>query len=304
MDSPKITINEFRPSLWPSWLVVLIGWLVSRLPIKVIFFIGKALGEIVYRASHRRRHITEVNLSLCFPDLTQTEHKALVKESFEQVGIGLVELLLPWLNPKRDLSHRFDVYGKENLVSALKKNKGVIIVGAHFAALDVAIPVLCSFGPIDCMYRANRNPVWEWLQVTGRKNFFGRVIEREEMKKTIRCLKEGRAIWYGADQDYGAKHSIFAPFYNIEAATIVATSRLSRVNESPVIFLRQYRNVQAQRWEIHFSRILENFPSGDDYLDAVKINRIIEDGINEAPAQYLWMHRRFKTRPIGQKSVY
>jgi len=304
LDSPKITINEFRPSLWPSWLVVLIGWLVSRLPIKVIFFIGKALGEIVYRASHRRRHITEVNLSLCFPDLTQTEHKALVKESFEQVGIGLVELLLPWLNPKRDLSHRFDVYGKENLVSALKKNKGVIIVGAHFAALDVAIPVLCSFGPIDCMYRANRNPVWEWLQVTGRKNFFGRVIEREEMKKTIRCLKEGRAIWYGADQDYGAKHSIFAPFYNIEAATIVATSRLSRVNESPVIFLRQYRNVQAQRWEIHFSRILENFPSGDDYLDAVKINRIIEDGINEAPAQYLWMHRRFKTRPIGQKSVY
>ncbi len=304
MNSPKITINEFRPSLWPSWLIVIIGWVVSRLPIKVIFFLGKTVGEIVYRASYRRRHITEVNLSLCFPDLTQTEHKALVKESFKQVGIGLVELLLPWLNPKRDLSHRFDVYGEENLVSALKKNKGVIIVGAHFAALDVAIPVLCSFGPIDCMYRANRNPVWEWLQVTGRENFFGRVIEREEMKQTIRCLKEGRAIWYGADQDYGAKHSIFAPFYNIDAATIIATSRLSRVNDSPVIFLRQYRNVQEERWEIHFSQILENFPSGDDYLDAVQINCLIEDGINQAPAQYLWMHRRFKTRPIGQKSVY
>ena len=189
-------------------------------------------------------------------------------------------------------------------MSALEEKKGVIIVGAHFAALDVASPVLCRSGLVDCMYRANRNPVWEWLQVTGRKNFFGRVIEREEMKKTIRCLKEGRAIWYGADQDYGAKHSIFAPFYNIDAATIIATSRLSKVNGSPVIFLRQYRNVQAKRWEVHFSPILENFPSGDDYLDAIQINRLIEDGINVDPSQYLWMHRRFKTRPIGQDSVY
>ena len=304
MDSPKITIKEFRPSLWPSWLVIVIGWIVSRLPLDAIFFVGETLGRLFYRASYRRRHITEVNLSLCFPDLSHLQRNALVKESFKQVGIGLVELLLPWLNPKRDLSHRFDVYGEQHLMSALEEKKGVIIVGAHFAALDVAIPVLCRSGLVDCMYRANRNPVWEWLQVTGRKNFFGRVIEREEMKKTIRCLKEGRAIWYGADQDYGAKHSIFAPFYNIDAATIIATSRLSKVNGSPVIFLRQYRNVQAKRWEVHFSPILENFPSGDDYLDAIQINRLIEDGINVDPSQYLWMHRRFKTRPIGQDSVY
>ena len=304
METPKITIKEFRPALWPFWIVIAIGWLISKLPIRGIFGIGKTLGQLFYWASRRRRHITEVNLSLCFPALNAKEHKALTKESFTQVGIGLIELLIPWLNPRRDLTKRFDVYGEENLVSALSENRGVIIVGAHFAALDIAIPVLCSFGPIDCMYRANRNPVWEWLQVKGRKNFFGRVIEREEMKKTIRCLKEGRAIWYGVDQDYGAKHSIFAPFYNIDTATIMATSRLARINDSPVIFLRQYRNIKERSWEIHFSPSLKSFPSGNDYQDALQINRLIEEGINVDPSQYLWMHRRFKTRPKGEKSFY
>ena len=274
------------------------------MPIKAIILVGTALGKFFYYTSGRRRHITEVNISLCFPELHAEEQTQLVKKCFMQIGIGLVELLVPWLNPSRNISRFMDVYGAENLKTALNENKGVIIVGAHFASLDFLIPALCAQGPVDCMYRANRNRVWEWLQVQGRKNFFGRVIEREEMKDTIRCLKDGRALWYGADQDYGAKHSIFAPFFNIDSATITATSRLARINGSPVIFLRQFRNLETMRWELHFSEILRNFPSGKDHEDAIRINQLIETGIRVDPTQYLWMHRRFKTRPDNQKSFY
>ena len=304
METPKLSWTDFRVSLWPSWMIVILGLLISRLPMPIIFSLGKGLGQLFYLVSRRRRHITEVNLSLCFPEILDEEHKKLVKESFTQVGIGLVELLIPWLNPSRDLSNLIDIHGAENLTTALDKNKGVIIVGGHFAALDIIVSALCSLGPVDCMYRFNKNPVWEWLQVRGRQRFFGRVIEREEMKATLQCLKDGRAIWYGADQDYGARHSVFAPFFNIEAATIITTSRLSRVNDSPVIFLRQYRNTAQGRWEIHFSSEMDGFPSGDNYTDATKINSFMEDAIKIAPAQYLWMHRRFKTRPEGQKSLY
>ena len=304
MKPIKLTKGDFKPSLWPAWFVVFIGFLLAKMPIKAIILVGTALGKFFYYTSGRRRHITEVNINLCFPELHAEEQTQLVKKCFMQIGIGLVELLVPWLNPSRDISRFMDVYGAENLKTALNENKGVIIVGAHFASLDFLIPALCAQGPVDCMYRANRNRVWEWLQVQGRKNFFGRVIEREEMKDTIRCLKDGRALWYGADQDYGAKHSIFAPFFNINAATITATSRLARINGSPVIFLRQFRNLETMRWELHFSEILRNFPSGKDHEDAIKINQLIETGIRVDPTQYLWMHRRFKTRPDNQKSFY
>ena len=304
MKPIELTIQDFKPSLWPAWFIVFIGYLLARLPLNIIVLIGTVIGKLFFYASQRRRHITEVNISLCFPELQAAEQTRLVKKCFVQVGIGLIELLVPWLNPSRNISQFIDVCGAENLKTALNENKGVIIVGAHFASLDFLIPALCAQGPIDCMYRANRNRVWEWLQVRGRQNFFGRVIEREEMKETIRCLKDGRALWYGADQDYGAKHSIFAPFFDIEAATITATSRLAKVNDSPVIFLRQFRNLETMRWELHFSKVLKDFPSGKDYEDAIRINKIIEAGIKVDPTQYLWMHRRFKTRPENQKSFY
>jgi len=154
------------------------------------------------------------------------------------------------------------------------------------------------------MYRFNKNPAWEWLQVNGRRRYFDGVIERHDTRQTLKRLKQGRAIWYAADQDYGRKHSVFAPFFGTEAATIVATSRFARLNNSPVLFMRQSRNEQRMRWEIHFSPILEDFPSGDDLADAQRLNSLLEEQIRLQPEQYLWLHKRFKTRPEGTQPFY
>ena len=124
------------------------------------------------------------------------------------------------------------------------------------------------------------------------------------MRQTLRSLKAGRTIWYAADQDYGRKHSVFAPFFGIPTATITATARLAGFNDSPVIFMKNFRNLETLTWTVDFSPIVEGFPSGDDVADATRINSIIESAIREHPEQYLWMHRRFKTRPPGVSGVY
>ena len=210
---------------------------------------------------------------------------------------------MTWLNPRRDISKRISVHGLDNLQAAKAKGKGVILVGGHFSAMDIISQGMIQ-ADIDVMYRENKNPAWEWLQVSGRRRFFKNVIEREDTRATLRKLKAGRAIWYAADQDYGRKHSVFAPFFGIATATINGTARLARFNDSPVIFMSNYRNLSNLTWSIHFSEEVEGFPSGDDIADATHINSIIEQAIREHPEQYLWMHRRFKTRPDGESSFY
>lgn len=154
------------------------------------------------------------------------------------------------------------------------------------------------------MYRRNKQPAWEWLQMHGRGHYFEHIHEREDTRSILKALKNGRTIWYAADQDYGPRHSVFAPFYGIPTATITATARLARFNDSPVLLLAQHRNRESLGWHLHFTPIVEDFPGGDDVKDATRMNALLEAQINKDPAQYLWVHKRFKTRPEGTPSVY
>ena len=257
----------------------------------------------MHRVAFARRHVTETNIARCFPQLDPPAQRQLVKETFQQVGIGTLEIMMVWLNPRRDLSSRFTLEGVEHFHAAVAQKRGVILVGAHYACMDIISTPLAELGCIDVMYRFNKNPAWEWLQLNGRKRYFDGVIEREDIRQTLRRLKQGRAIWYAADQDYGAKHSVFASFFGIQAATIVATQRFAKLNNSPVLLMRQVRHPDMT-WTITFSPIVEDFPSGDDQADAQRMNALLEADIRLNPAQYLWLHKRFKTRPPGEPSFY
>jgi KDO2-lipid IV(A) lauroyltransferase len=294
----------YSPMVWPTWCIAGCAWIVARLPLAVIYALGTGLGSLLYAIGGSRRKITETNIALCFPDLTDEERRELVKRNFRHVAIGALEIMIPWLNPRRDLSDRFDVEGVEHLHAALNQGNGVVLVSAHFAVMDVISQALSQTGPIDLMYRYNKNPVWEWLQVSGRRHFFEHVVEREDTRSILKSLKQGRAIWYAADQDYGRKHSVFVPFFGIQAATIVATSRFAKLNGSPVLFLSQHRDLASRRWTLNFSPPIEGFPTGDDHNDARLMNEVIESAIRLHPDQYLWLHKRFKTRPEGEPSLY
>ncbi len=293
----------YSPMVWPTWVLVGIAWLITRLPWGAIRNLGEITGKLLYRVAGSRRHVTDTNLQLCFPELPESERREMAKRVFQEVSIGALELMVPWLNPGRDLSDRFTFVGSEHLYEAQAQGRGVVLIGAHYATMDVISPALATFGFIDVMYRFNKNPVWEWLQVSGRKRFFDGVVEREDTRQTLRRLKQGRVIWYAPDQDYGPKHSVFAPFFGVPAATIIATQRFARLNQSPVLMIRQTRNPDMT-WTLTFSPVLEDFPSGDDQADAERMNRLLEEQIRHHPEQYLWLHKRFKTRPEGESSVY
>ena len=157
---------------------------------------------------------------------------------------------------------------------------------------------------IDVVYAENRNPAWEWLQVRGRSRFFEGVIERANTRAMLRRLKSGRTFWYAADQDYGRRRSVFAPFFGIPTASIRATAQLARFNASPVLLINTWRDARSLTWHARINPPLTGYPTGNDVADAAAINRVIEAAIREHPEQYLWMHRRFKTRPEGEPSFY
>ena len=304
MSKRKPRAKIYSPRVWPTWVLIAVAWLIARLPLSGIVGLGKVTGGLVYYLARSRRHFTHVNLDLCFPELSVAERKALARQATIHTSLGALEMMLPWLNPKRDLSERIKVTGVNYLNYAIAKGRGVVLLGGHFSALDIISQGLAKAVDIDVMYRENKNPVWEWLQLSGRRRYFDGVIERDDMRQTLRSLKAGRTIWYAADQDYGRKHSVFAPFFGIPTATITATARLAGFNDSPVIFMKNFRNLETLTWTVDFSPIVEGFPSGDDVADGTRINSIIESAIREHPEQYLWMHRRFKTRPPGDAGVY
>lgn len=293
-----------KPAHWPIWLAVIVMWIVARLPLSWIFAIGKAIGWIAFHAARSRRHITQVNIARCFPELDAVEQNRLVRSNFTHTGIGTVETALAWLNPKRDLSKHFKVQGLEHLQAAHQEGRGVLLVGAHYTCIDIGGQFFAGLGFVDVMYRRNKNPVWEWVQTQGRRHYFDGVVERSDMRQIINRLKKGRAIWYAADQDYGPKHSTFVPFFNIPTATITMTSRLAERNQSPVLMLHQTRDIPTRTWTFRLGPVLEGFAQGDVQKDATRLNAELEESLRQVPDQYLWMHRRFKTRPPGEDSFY
>ncbi len=301
-SSPKAHIASLR--FWGTWCLIACGWLTARLPLNLLFPLGKHLGRLAFRLNNRRRSITETNLGLCFPELGRREVEGLAEQVFEAVMLGVLEICIAWLNPARDLRHRFNVEGIERFRAAMGKSRGLVLLGGHFAVMDIIARTLSGLGQIDVMYRRNRNPVWEWLQVRGRKHYFGAVIERKNMRGALRALRSGHAVWYAADQDYGPKHSVFAPFFGVQTATITAGSRLASFNQAPMLMLVQHRDYATRSWTLRFEPVPSGFPSKDDGNDAACINQLIEAAVRKHPDQYLWLHRRFKTRPPGEPSFY
>ena len=198
----------------------------------------------------------------------------------------------------------FDIEGLEDLQEAKSEGKGVLLLGMHLSSLDFCGAALARIHPFDVVYRKNKNRLFESIMTTGRNRNFGAVIERENIREMIRRLKKGAVVWYGPDQDYGQKHSIFASFFGVKAATLIATARIIRITGSPIIVFSHYRNLTTGRYQIRLHRLGNGFPIGNDLEDAMRLNQVIEDAVRKAPEQYWWLHRRFKTRPLGEAKLY
>lgn len=293
-------LSDFlSPRFWPTWLGFGFIWLAAQLPFPAQMQIGKGLGWLSYHFARERRHICQTNIALCFPELNPKQQAQLVRDTFTSNGIGVMEVGLAWCRSPQSFKERVRVTGLENLQSAVATGKGVLLVCAHFTTLEFAGSLLSLFHRMDVTYRPHKNPLFETLMYRARQRWYGAVIERGDVRSALRSLQQGHTVWYAPDQDYGRKHSVFVKFFGVEAATITATSRFASFNDSAVVFFSHYRSADNSGYHLDFSPALEQYPSGDERIDAQRINDVIEQAIRKHPEQYLWLHKRFKTQEKG-----
>lgn len=291
--------NNTQPSLsspryWRTWAGFSLLWLISRLPLCAQSWLGLRLGRLLAKLVKKRRHIAERNIALCFPELSEQQQQALVIEHFEQLGLSYIELGRVWWPRPSLWQERYIINGLEHFEAA-HKDGGVLLICGHYTLLDLGANILGRTIPMSGMYRANNNPVMGYLEKKGRENFFETAIERSQIRDLIKTLKSKKAVWYAPDQDFGRKNTVFAPFFGQQASTLTSPSRLAAMTGSKVLMVSFHRTSNSQ-YEITLSPALENFPSGDDVADATRLNNLLEASIRKYPAQYLWVHRRFKTR--------
>ncbi|TDX25318.1 KDO2-lipid IV(A) lauroyltransferase [Modicisalibacter xianhensis] len=293
-----------HPRYWPTWGSIGLMRLSAWLPWRVKLAVGKTIGLLAWRFAKRRRHITETNLRLAFPELGETPRARLVRDTFVANGIGIVETATGWCRDPEHLRHRVTFKGEEHMRRAMAQGKGALIIGIHFSTLDLGGALHSLFFPADVVYRPHDNALFERFMTRARSRIFGKAIDRYDLRGVVRRIKAGHAVWYSPDQDFGREASVFAPFFGVEAATIKLTAKIARMTDAPVMPLIFHRNPDDRTYTLEYLPALENFPSGDEVADAARVNAVIEAAIRRHPEQYLWLHRRFKTRPRGEAGFY
>jgi KDO2-lipid IV(A) lauroyltransferase len=301
--------STLQLALMPRYWSAAIGILFIRslvfLPMRVQYFMGKWGGYIFYLLGRRRRHIATVNVDLCFPKLDKKQKRQIVRGAFESAGITVaMEVPIAWWGGGKKLAALGKIHGIEYIRHAQQQGKGVLLLSAHFTSLEIGCHILATQIPTYNMYKLHRNELFERVMKGRREKHAKGVIERRDVRSFIRALRKGEVCWYAPDQDFGREASVFAPFMGVQTATLTATSRLAKMGDAVVIPFFPRRRRCEIGYDVFILPPLENFPSGDDVKDAKLVNELFAEQVILAPEQYLWGHRRFKTRPEGEPDVY
>ena len=297
--------NLGHPKYWPLWLLVLIFRLIVLLPYPWQLKLGQGLGLLGFFLAAQRRHISAVNLKLCFPDLSPKEHARLLRASFKSIGMGVMETLMAWfMSERRFQKIPFVWLGRAHYEAAHDADTGVILLSGHFNCLEIigrAVSYHANFGVV---YKESHSGFFEYLLTIGRARYTSHAIKHVQVKAMISYLKkEKRALWYAPDQDFGRDRSVFSPWFGVPTATLIGTSVLAKLGGARVL-PAYFRRLPQGGYELTTLPALENFPSGDEQADADRWQKLLEDYVRKYPEDYFWLHRRFKTRPMGESSVY
>jgi KDO2-lipid IV(A) lauroyltransferase len=293
-----------RPSLWPAWLGVGFLWLLHWLPLPLQAALGDAFGGLLALLPGKRRHVAATNLALCFPDAPKTLRRRWLRQTFQASVRALLEHGVLWWGSEARLRRLIRI---DNPEAALGDGKQPVIwLAPHFVGLDMGGVRLTMDHHIASMYAPARNPVSDRFIRRGRTRFSDIVLisRREGLKATLQAIKSGLPFYYLPDQDHGRRNAVFVPFFGVSAATVSALPRLAKLTDAQIVPAVTRQLPWGRGYAVRFYPPWENYPSGDLEADVARMNAFIEDRIREMPPQYLWLHRRFKTRPAGEASLY
>ena len=251
-----------------------------------------------------RARVADANLAACMPELDEATRSQLVEDAFVASARGVLESVHAWWRNMTPYCESASVYGVEHLEEAKRRGKGVLLIGGHYSIFDFALPLIaCKLEKPGYMYRPNNNPVIDRMIEHGRRRHFGiRPFTKRQIRPMLSFLKEGGQVWFACDQDFGKKSEVFVPFFGISAGCITSPSFIARESGVAVICVSHLRMPDGS-YRVVFSPIQESFGEHPEQ-DAKVWNRFIEATVREQPDQYLWLHKRFKSRSEGAASIY
>ena len=278
--------------------------LLALMPPALGMATGRLIGRLLFYAAANRRLVCERNIGVCFPQLNPKAQRQLVKECFEEHGIGLTETAWSWHRSVDFVHDKLVVLGDEHLSNAMQTGRGVLLLCPHYSMLDLVAPLMHAIaGRFVISYRPNDNPQFDQAVCRGRKRY-AELVDVRALREIVKHLKQGQMVWFGPDQDMGPKGSVFAPFFGRPACTVTTPARLARMSGAVSLFLDLHRDDQG-RYQVRLQPMPENYPAEDEVENATHLNQCIEDALNNHPAQYMWMHKRFKTNPdLTRQTLY
>ena len=306
MTPPEPVQRSLRsPRYWLSWLGIGMIRLVALLPYGALYRFGRALGWITAWLPGERRYVARRNLEVCLPQLDAQARAKLLRASLADLGMMLVEFALAWMGSADAVARvPCTVAGLEHLELCRRQGRGVLLVGAHFSHLELCARLVSQRIRIAGMYRVMDDAVFEHSVLRARLRYAEAMFRKDELRATVKYLRGGGTLWYAPDQDMRGKDSVFVPFFGIPASTITATHHLARLSGAAVIPFFHRRREDGRGYELRLEAPLADFPSTDAVADTARVNTEIERMVREAPEQYLWVHKRFKSRPPGEPPLY
>lgn len=283
---------------------VFIFWLLHFLPFTTLVTIGNLLGTVLYYLAKERRSVATINLQLCFPDLSDTERETLVRAHFKMFTRSVIERCILWWSSAARINSLITVEGVEHF-DAIKHHPSILLT-PHFVAMDAGGQWVAQHIDTVCMYANQKNQYMTALLLEKRARFGKQKLysRQQGLRPILKGMKANMPFIYPPDQDQGIKDGAFIPFFGVPAATMASVPRIAQMTGAKVVPSITRMLPGSQGYMLTFYPAWDNYPSGDDIADARRMNEFIEQRVLEMPEQYFWVHKRFKTRPEGEKRFY
>jgi len=296
--------DYWHPKYWPMWTSLGLLRVAALFPYRTQLFFGTILGKMIQFLSPSRRRVTDINLQHCFPEKSQAERNKIRNGCYQSIGIALLEMAMCWWWSEKRLKPLVEIRGQEHIDAVLQSGRGVILLTGHFTSLEIGGRLFTLTIPLQAMYRTQKNRLFDSYLYTRRNSYLENMISRKNTRQMIRGIKSLIPTWYAPDQNFPNEKNVFVPFMGVQTATISAGSRLAQSSGGAMLPFYPERKKDGSGYIIWIEAPLENFPSGDDVKDATEINAEIEKFVRMNPEQYMWIHKRFKTRPPGEPAIY
>lgn len=278
--------------------------LARFLPQWLVVPLARVAGVLVWRLVPERRRVTRANLAACFPGMPAAARERLARAHFGAFCASFAAYGMLAGSSRARIERLVRIEGLEH-VRALEGTP-VILLAPHFVGLDVGFTRLACELDMVSMYANQKDAAFSALLAAGRKRFGDQLLVSRQagIRAAIAGLRAGRPFYYLPDQDHGPRDAVFVPFFGVPAATVPGVARIARLTGARVLPCVTRLLPGGRGWLVQIGRPWPDFPTCDLLADTRRMNAYIERRVNEFPAQYIWMHKRFKTRPPGEAPLY